>query len=202
MNVANPDLIAIRAEPGADPTSCRLVVDRVLNAGPSAVISAQDADREGSPLLKALFAIEGVTQVMVAGDTVTLQKMGGADWPIAAKQAGQAIREFLGSGQKFVAPERKTATGAADSSLVARVEHILKTQVNPGVAGHGGKIELIEIRGATAYLKMSGGCQGCGAAKVTLKQGVEKTLLAQLPEIREVVDVTDHSAGSNPFYRS
>jgi Fe-S cluster biogenesis protein NfuA len=80
-----------------------------------------------------------------------------------------------------------------------RVREILEKQINPGVAGHGGKIELTEMRAGTAYLRMSGGCQGCGAAQATLRQGVEKTLRAQLPELVAVVDVTDHAAGAKPY---
>jgi ATP-binding protein involved in chromosome partitioning len=98
--------------------------------------------------------------------------------------------------------------GAGTSSgddLASRIQHVLDTQINPGVAGHGGKIELVELversaGGVGAVLKMSGGCQGCGAAKVTLRDGVEKTLLAQFPELVEVVDSTDHDAGKNPYY--
>jgi ATP-binding protein involved in chromosome partitioning len=96
------------------------------------------------------------------------------------------------------APQASTA--ASDGSLETRIRHILETQINPGVAGHGGKIELVELQGTRAILKMSGGCQGCGAAKVTLKDGVEKSLRAQIPEITEIVDITDHDAGKNPYY--
>lgn len=98
-------------------------------------------------------------------------------------------------------PAAKAPKLPKTGDLPTRIQAILDGQINPGVAGHGGKIELIEVKGSAAYLKMSGGCQGCGAAKLTLKQGVEKTLLAQLPEITEVIDVTDHSAGTSPFMR-
>lgn len=104
------------------------------------------------------------------------------------------------------APTQATAksdgvtSASASGDLATRIRHLLETQINPGVAGHGGKIELVEVQGSRAILKMSGGCQGCGAAKSTLKDGVEKALLAQIPEITEVVDSTDHDSGKNPYY--
>lgn len=106
---------------------------------------------------------------------------------------------------KNVAPSAQVtpkSDGAASTSsdVASRIRHVLESQINPGVAGHGGKIELVEIQGTRAVLKMSGGCQGCGAAQATLKDGVEKALLSQIPEITEVVDSTDHGAGKNPYY--
>lgn len=186
--------IQIRAEPGTDPSVCRFVASREIFPGGSFVCAGPEAAR-GNGFLEALFAIEGVTQAWVDGSAVILQKLGGADWKTAGKQAGAAIRTFFARGEAFVPP-----AGAAPGDLAERVRHVLDTQVNPGVAGHGGKIELVELRGRDVYLKMSGGCQGCGAAKLTLKQGVEKTLRAQVPGISEVIDVTDHSAGRAPFY--
>jgi len=80
------------------------------------------------------------------------------------------------------------------------VLHILEERINPAVAGHGGRISLIDVRDHTAYLRLEGGCQGCGAADVTLKQGVESEILAAVPSITRVLDVTDHAAGTNPYY--
>jgi Fe/S biogenesis protein NfuA len=68
------------------------------------------------------------------------------------------------------------------------------------VAGHGGYIELIDVKDNTAYIRMMGGCQGCGAADITLKAGIERMIFEEVPEITEVLDVTDHGAGTNPYY--
>jgi Fe/S biogenesis protein NfuA len=73
--------------------------------------------------------------------------------------------------------------------------------VNPSVASHGGYIEIIDVKDSKAFIKMSGGCQGCGAADVTLKQGVEKIILEKVPEVVAVLDTTDHASGSNPYYQ-
>jgi Fe/S biogenesis protein NfuA len=85
-------------------------------------------------------------------------------------------------------------------SLSERVTQVLAQQINPGIALHGGKAELAGIEGATAYLRLSGGCQGCGLAGVTLKRGVEVAIKRSVPEIAEVVDVTDHASGTNPYF--
>jgi Fe/S biogenesis protein NfuA len=85
-------------------------------------------------------------------------------------------------------------------SLNERVTQVLTQQINPGIALHGGKAELVEIEGTTVYLRLSGGCQGCGLAGVTLKKGVEVAIKRSVPEIAEVVDVTDHASGTNPYF--
>ena len=70
-----------------------------------------------------------------------------------------------------------------------------------GIAGHGGFIQLVGLEGETAYVRMGGGCQGCGMAKVTLSQGVVKAILDQVPDVKEVLDITDHASGANPYYQ-
>jgi Fe/S biogenesis protein NfuA len=85
-------------------------------------------------------------------------------------------------------------------SVSERVAQVLAQQINPGIALHGGKAELAGIEGKTAYLRLSGGCQGCGLAGVTLRRGVEVAIKRSVPEIAEVVDVTDHASGTNPYF--
>jgi Fe/S biogenesis protein NfuA len=85
--------------------------------------------------------------------------------------------------------------------LALRVQQVLDDEVNPGVASHGGWVQLLDVRDATAYIQMGGGCQGCGMANVTLKQGVEVAIKRAVPEIVAVLDTTDHASGSNPFYQ-
>jgi Fe/S biogenesis protein NfuA len=82
-----------------------------------------------------------------------------------------------------------------------KILKILDEMINPAVASHGGKIELVDVVNDNVYIKMSGGCQGCAASSVTLKQGVERTLKEELPDIIDVIDVTDHTGGQNPYYQ-
>ncbi|KRT70357.1 MAG: hypothetical protein XU15_C0005G0088 [candidate division NC10 bacterium CSP1-5] len=81
------------------------------------------------------------------------------------------------------------------------VQDAIDTQINPGVASHGGHVALLDVKDNIAYIALGGGCQGCGMADVTLKQGIEVLLKEAVPEIRQVIDTTDHAAGKNPFYQ-
>ena len=85
-------------------------------------------------------------------------------------------------------------------TLARRVTAVLDRDVNPSIASHGGHAELAGIEGATAYLRLGGGCQGCGMATVTLSQGIEVAITQAVSEIDRVVDVTDHASGTNPYF--
>ncbi|MBL4666141.1 MAG: NifU family protein [Sneathiella sp.] len=85
-----------------------------------------------------------------------------------------------------------------DDAQTIRV--LLETRINPAIAAHGGYITLIDIQDETAYVEMAGGCQGCGMADATLKQGVEVEITKAVPAIERVLDVTDHAGGTNPYY--
>ena len=95
---------------------------------------------------------------------------------------------------------RKLGDREPTGELAERVRQVLEAKVNPGVASHGGEITLVDVEDDIVYLELGGGCQGCGMARVTLKQGVERMLKEAIPEIVGIVDVTDHAAGNNPYY--
>ena len=84
--------------------------------------------------------------------------------------------------------------------LSQRVAEVIDKNVNPAVASHGGHVDLVGVDANKAIIAFGGGCQGCGMADVTLKQGVEVMIMDNVPEIIEVIDATDHAAGANPFY--
>ncbi len=86
-------------------------------------------------------------------------------------------------------------------SVEEQIRHVLDEEVNPMVASHGGIVSLLEVKDQNAYLEFGGGCQGCGMIDVTLKQGVEVMIKAQIPEIEAIYDVTDHAEGKNPYYQ-
>ena len=87
-----------------------------------------------------------------------------------------------------------------DDPVAQKVQEVLDLEVNPGVAGHGGSVSLVKVAGDGAVIQLHGGCQGCGAADLTLKQGIERMIKAAVPEIHAVQDATDHAAGVNPYY--
>lgn len=81
------------------------------------------------------------------------------------------------------------------------VQEVIDNQINPGVAAHGGHVSLLDVKDDIAYIALGGGCQGCGMADVTLKQGIEVMIKEAVPEIRQIIDTTDHASGRNPFYQ-
>ena len=88
-----------------------------------------------------------------------------------------------------------------DNPKAAVVQQVIDTQINPAVASHGGHVTLLDVKDDIAYIALGGGCQGCGMADVTLKQGIEVMIKEAVPEIRQIVDTTDHAGGSNPYYQ-
>ena len=89
-----------------------------------------------------------------------------------------------------------------DGVLARRVVAVLEQSVNPAIASHGGRADLVALNeeDGTAYLRLSGGCQGCAMSQMTLRQGIETALLEEVPELTRILDVTDHGSGENPFY--
>jgi Fe/S biogenesis protein NfuA len=85
--------------------------------------------------------------------------------------------------------------------LALAIQKVFDDEINPQIAAHGGWVALLEAKDGVAYIQLGGGCQGCGMVDVTLKQGIEVALKERVPEIREVVDTTDHAGGQNPYYR-
>jgi Fe/S biogenesis protein NfuA len=92
--------------------------------------------------------------------------------------------------------------GDLTGDVAQRVQQVLEHHINPMIAAHGGRAELVSVDGPRAYLRLGGGCQGCGMATVTLTQGIEVAITDAVPEITEVVDVTDHAAGTNPYFEA
>jgi Fe/S biogenesis protein NfuA len=91
--------------------------------------------------------------------------------------------------------------GPLEGTVEEKVATVLERVINPAIAAHGGRADLVAVEDSTAYLQLSGGCQGCGMASVTLTQGIEVSLREAVPEITNVVDVTDHASGTNPYFQ-
>lgn len=112
------------------------------------------------------------------------------------------VTDQLGSQLTLKAPNAKMRKVADDAPLIERVEYIIQSQVNPQLAGHGGRVTLMEITDeGFAILQFGGGCNGCSMVDYTLKEGIEKELLRQFPgELTGVKDVTEHQAGEHSYY--
>ena len=115
-------------------------------------------------------------------------------------------KDRFGGQLTFRAPNSKVPRVGPDASIEERITYVLQSEINPGLAGHGGNCALVEVvedeeHGLTAVLKFGGGCQGCSAIDVTLKQGVEVTLRQHVPELQRVIDQTDHSQSEGAYMK-
>ena len=204
--MTNANEIRITAEP-IDNQRCKFVVNVPVLAGGVRRFTSPD-DTKGSPLAEAIFAIPGlgVSEVIVSGNIVTVSKTSAEPWQAVGRAVGSAIRSTVTGNVPAVAPAGRPATGdpsaVTDDALYEQVAKVFDAQVNPMVARHGGHVELIDVQDAVVMLRMGGGCQGCGMADVTLRQGIEGMLAQLVPEVRGIVDITDHTSGANPYFQA
>ena len=157
---------------------------------------------------------EGDLTIVVAGDSVDKLRGATVDWsenrlgggfvvinpnkPAPPPLALPTLPMSPGGGRPR--PPRSSPTGGLDTDVARRVMAVLERDINPSIASHGGHAELAAVEDAVAYLRLGGGCQGCGMATVTLSQGIEVAITQAVPEIKHVVDVTDHASGTNPYF--
>lgn len=194
--------IRITAEP-IDDDRCKFVVSVPVLAGGVRRFGGSD-EVKGSPLAEAIFAIPGlaVSELIVSGNIVTVVKRSPAPWQAVGKSVGTAIRSALASDVPPVAASPKPPHAVDDDALYEQVAKVFDEQVNPMVARHGGHVELIDVQDAVVMLRLGGGCQGCGMADVTLRQGIEGMLAQLVPAVRGIVDITDHTSGANPYFQA
>jgi len=107
------------------------------------------------------------------------------------------VEDLNASGFRVDNPNQPTW----DDSRAQKIQELIDTRINPSVASHGGNIQLLDVTEDSVYVHMGGGCQGCGQASATLKQGVQTMIQEEFPEIVNVIDTTDHAAGTNPYYQ-
>ncbi|MDA8292585.1 MAG: NifU family protein [Actinomycetota bacterium] len=136
--------------------------------------------------------------VVVSGSS--LDKVSGATLDVAEQSGGPGL--VIVNPNRPPETARPAALPDADlSSPLARAVHaVLEETVNPQIAAHGGRADLVAVEEGVAYLRLGGGCQGCGLAQVTLSQGISVAIKEAVPEIVDVVDVTAHDAGTNPYF--
>ena len=192
--------IRITASPSpVDPKKCTFTVDRPVLPNRSFYFGSPRL-ASGSPLPKAIFAVDGVESILISHDQIHVEKSSDEPWQTFAKQIGTAVREVLQADGPTVSDEVFESL-APPEEIRHLVEQVLDTQVNPMVASHGGHISLLDVKENVVYIEMGGGCQGCGMASATLKQGVERLIREFVPEVGDILDVTDHAAGRNPYYQ-
>ncbi len=164
-----------------------------------------DADSDGlgeslpARVLDALSQIPGVQRAQLEGGTPVFTRDAAVSW----SSLEEAVRYAVETAVTNPTPVPHSAAlggDLGDDAMFDTVGELLDAQVNPSVARHGGKVELVDVQNGTVVLRMLGGCHGCGMASVTLKQGIESTLRRSVPGLRGIVDITDHASGTNPYF--
>ena len=184
---AKAHVVAFLAEE-SEPLAVRI---EVLDSSPLApqydLALIEDSEKESGDQVYE----QGGFEVVVPQSSVDLLQGATVDW----------VESMQGSGFKVENPNIvPIGDGLAEGPLADRVKQVIEMQVNPAIASHGGSVTLIEIRDDVVYLEMMGGCQGCGMAAVTLAQGIRRIIMENVPDVRDIVDVTNHDAGVNPYY--
>jgi IscR-regulated protein YhgI len=192
------DPITISGEPLDDARYRFQVSEPVHTIGPGAYRFVSRADASGVPVAEAVLGVPGIAEVVLSDGVVEVQKNPSFEWCDLEEQVQYAIGTAM-AGMQVPAPQARPQA-MDDDTMYDMVAEVFRREINPNVTSHGGAVELIDVQDATVVLRMQGGCQGCGMANVTLRQGIEGTLKRVLPELKGIQDVTDHSAGSNPYF--
>lgn len=141
--------------------------------------------------------LDASTELPVLVPAASVEQLAGATLD-DIEPTGLIIRNPNRPRPKVVTHEELELVGSVDD----KIRMLLDVEINPSLAMHGGYAQLERVEGDTAYVIMGGGCQGCGLAQLTLTEGIKAQIENRIPEIREVVDVTDHALGENPFYEA
>jgi Fe/S biogenesis protein NfuA len=178
-----------------DPETLGLRVEIVGVQGPEYAYDLSLESIDESTDGHAVYRVGELT-LLIPDETVEQLRGATLDLPSNPAQGGLVIRN----------PNRPDPLGAAGpleltGEVPERVTQLLEQRINPALASHGGFATLVGVDGATVYLTMGGGCQGCSMSAQTLTDGIKRAILESIPEITEVVDATNHEAGQNPFYR-
>jgi Fe/S biogenesis protein NfuA len=158
----------------------------IAGRGPAGFNYSMSLEEDAQPAENEAVQDEGDFKVLIDGESV--DKLRGATVDF--------VGQLVGGGFKIDNPN-----SVWDDPLAIEIQRLLDSQINPGVASHGGFVELLDVKDDRVYVRMGGGCQGCGMASVTLKQGVEVMIRQNFPQIQAVVDTTDHAGGENPYYQ-
>jgi len=211
------DEIKIEGSPSKTSNLCFFTVSiPILSNARSECHSKEEA--LNSPLFEALFDLPWILNVAAEGNTLIINKKDPGPWQDYARSVGKLIRKlhdekvpffnevFLESiNKKVISSEAalpyKVNASNINTPLGLRIQKILSEIVGPSLAAHGGHVNLVDVHTGKVFLYFGGGCQGCSQATVTVKQGIEKLLLKEFPELTSVEDITNHSVGTNPYFK-
>jgi len=219
------DYISVTKSAGADwlhlkPAVLGAIMDHFVKGEVAVQVSSDETEDISEGLrIDNCDPIVGEVQELIETRIRPAATQGGGDIKLRGFEKGVVYIEFVGAAAQMQSgvenmlrhyiPEVERVADwrdaipkpGMDTDEARAIQEVLETRINPSVAGHGGHISLIDVDDARAYIRMEGGCQGCGMANVTLKEGVVVEIQKVVPTIREVLDVTDHAGGSNPYYQ-
>ena len=170
--------------------------EAIAPPGSHRIATAEDA--AGNRVAEAVMAVPGVQEVVLEENAVTALRRADASWDELEERVRYAIGTAL---QRVDAPDDAAGPALSDDEMFDSADQILLREINPSVASHGGQIELIDVQDGVVVLRLMGGCQGCGMAAVTLRQGIEAHFRRTIPGFQGIRDVTDHASGTNPYFR-
>ena len=182
-----------------NPKLCRFTSDRTLYIGTRTVNGKLEA--QGLPLAEKLMNMIGVEKLQLIGHLLVVTRTAEREWNDLGPEIESILTSYLISGEALTPDEVQDQMMLIGRNTKEKVQYLLDTQINPGVAEHGGSVQVIDVKDGGVYVRLHGGCQGCGAADFTLKQGIETIVKRAVPEVQQIIDVTNHAAGRNPYYR-
>lgn len=190
------DEIKITAQLFPDPDVCIFRVDRPVFPGGAFDCKSREM-ASGSLLLEKLYDLGSIREIFITGDTLTISKSSEEDWQVLGREVGRVIREVIRSGKPLMKADL-IKPAPPDDEIMRIISELFDTRINPAIASHGGHVECVEVKNAVVYIRMSGGCQGCSASSATLRYGIERAIRDEIPEIAEIIDVTDTVPASSP----
>jgi len=182
-----------------NPTVCRFTSARTLYVGTKTVSNVDDA--RGLPLAEKLISLLGVEKLELIGHLLVVTRTAEREWNDLANEVESILKSYLVSGEALTPDDVYEKMMLIGRNTREKVQYLVDTQINPGVARHGGAVQIVDVKDGGLYVRLHGGCQGCGAADFTLKQGIETIVKRAVPEILQIIDLTNHPAGTNPYYQ-
>ena len=207
--------IEIEAKPSQNNSVCFFYLSITIIKGMKAECHTKE-EAKNAPLFDALLELSWVLDVAAEDNTLVVRKRNSNAWQDDARIVAEIIRKLYIEGTPFLNEiylENLNELNAdknqpfkvnefnVKSPLGLRIQKILTDVIGPSLASHGGHVHLVDVDKGKVSLYFGGGCQGCSQASVTVKQGIEKLLLKEFPELTEVEDVTNHASGANPFFK-
>lgn len=180
-----------------DPKVCRFTSVRTLYIGSRNVCCLDDA--KGLPLAERLMCLPGIEKIQLIGHLLVVTKTAGREWDDLSKEIESILTSYLISSEALTQDDVDEQMMLPGKSTKEKVQYLIDKQINPGVAEHGGSVGVVDVKDNVLYLRLYGGCQGCGAADFTLRQGIESIVKQAVPEIGQIVDLTNHNAGIHPY---